>query len=188
MKKFPNKIKYKKPHQKILFKGSKGRSLSIFTTGLKLKEHINLTYDQLEAARKSVARRTRKKKRINEKNLRYIRGMAKQKSRKQKPISVQQFLSIKSHFFQSLTRKPLQTRMGKGKGSPAKWVYPCQKHRVFTELSLRKRSLSKIHSWYYYFSIKIPRATKFIFSRRNLVRETKYKMSKSSREFPRKFG
>ncbi|MEO0293737.1 MAG: 50S ribosomal protein L16 [candidate division WOR-3 bacterium] len=33
-----------------------------------------------------------------------------------------------------VTKKPAETRMGKGKGEPSHWVFPCRKGRILIEL------------------------------------------------------
>lgn len=40
--------------------------------------------------------------------------------------------------FISITSKPLEVRMGKGKGNHSFWVYPLKKGQIFLEISIKK--------------------------------------------------
>ncbi len=103
----PKKIKYRKP-QKGRMKGmAKGGDFVAFGTfGLKAMEPGWITSRQIEATRISISRRVRKVGRM------WIRIFP------DKPI----------------TKKPAETRMGKGKGSPEYWVSVVKPGRILFEI------------------------------------------------------
>ena len=104
----PKKIKYRKP-QKGRMKGmAKGGDFVAFGTfGLKAMEPGWITSRQIEATRISISRRVRKLGKM------WIRIFP------DKPI----------------TKKPAETRMGKGKGAPDHWVAVVKPGRVLFELA-----------------------------------------------------
>lgn len=91
----PRKVKYRKP-QKGRMKGaaSRGTEVSFGDYGLQALECGFLTSRQIEAARRAMTR--------------YIKRGGK--------------IWIRVFPHKSLTKKPAETRMGKGKGSPETWV------------------------------------------------------------------
>jgi len=91
----PKKIKFRR-HQKGRIKGiaRRGNKLSFGSYGLQAKEGSWITARQIEAARQAMTRHIKRGGKV------YIR--------------------IFPH--KPLTRKPAETRMGKGKGSPELWV------------------------------------------------------------------
>lgn len=91
----PRKVKYRKP-QKGRMKGSasRGTEVSFGDFGLQALECGFLTSRQIEAARRAMTR--------------YIKRGGK--------------IWIRVFPHKSLTKKPAETRMGKGKGSPETWV------------------------------------------------------------------
>ena len=91
----PKRVKYRKP-QKGKNKGlaNSGNYVAFGTYGLKCLEHGWITSRQIEASRIVISRSVRKIGRM--------------------------WIRIFPH--KSLTRKPAETRMGKGKGSPELWV------------------------------------------------------------------
>ena len=111
MKQYPNNLKYKKFH-----KPSSGfrylladRNFFPFygRYAIVSTESGKLTFKQIEAGRKSLKRAV---KRLG-------------------------FLWIRVFTYVSLSKKPLATRMGKGKGSHSKWVCPIRKGQTIYEIS-----------------------------------------------------
>jgi len=183
MKLQPLKFKYKKPHKVKSFKGQKGTKFAVYTTGIKIKENISVDYTQLEAVRRMLSRQTkgrREKKVKNVKHQKYIKMMQLKAAREAKSDNTskkrkkpkKKFYLIRSTITQPLTKKPLQTRMGKGKGNPYKWIYNVRKSRILLEFSHRKHSLKKIKQIFCKALIKLPRKTKFVFEKKGLkIRE-----------------
>ena len=91
----PKRVKYRKP-QKGKNRGlaNSGNYVAFGTYGLKSLEHGFITSRQIESARIVISRAIRKIGRM--------------------------WIRVFPH--KSLTRKPAETRMGKGKGSPELWV------------------------------------------------------------------
>ncbi|HIE44138.1 MAG TPA: 50S ribosomal protein L16 [Candidatus Omnitrophica bacterium] len=103
----PKKVKFRK-RQKGTLKGisSRGTELHHGEYGLKAVEPGWITTQQMEAARLAIARTIRRGGRI--------------------------FLRIATD--KSVTKKPLETRMGKGKGEVEVWVSPVKPGRVILEI------------------------------------------------------
>ena len=93
MKQYPSKLKFKKNHKKAAsfmhINDNKTFSFIRGDYGLKAKEYGKLTFPQIEACRKSIRRDLRKKGKI----------------------------LLRTFTYASVTKKPLATRMGKGKGA-----------------------------------------------------------------------
>lgn len=110
MKQQPSRLKYKKYHKpssSSLFLSEQKNFIPIKGhIALKAIENGKITYNQLEACRKSVRRMIKKN------------GLV--------------FLRIFT--YHSLTKKPLATRMGKGKGSHSIWVAPIKKGQIICEV------------------------------------------------------
>ena len=55
---------------------------------------------------------------------------------------------FRAHFYSPLTKKPLQVRMGKGKGSAYSWVFPCSSNRMLIEqlTTIRKKKIKRVFS------------------------------------------
>jgi large subunit ribosomal protein L16 len=103
----PKRVKYRKAHRgrmKGLSKG--GTSLSFGRYGLQALEPIWLKSNQIEAARITLARFIKKGGKI------WIRVFP------DKPV----------------TKKPAETRMGKGKGDPQFWVAVVKPGRIMFEM------------------------------------------------------
>ena len=122
MKQYPSRLKYKKYHK------PSSSCLHLFEQkniipikgqlALKALENKRITYNQLEACRKSV-------RRILKKN-----GLV--------------FLRIFT--YHSITKKPLASRMGKGKGTHHVWMAPIKKGQIICEVItffLEKINISK---------------------------------------------
>jgi large subunit ribosomal protein L16 len=103
----PNKVKHRKVHRGRM-KGSpeKGSKVSFGKFGLQTLEPHWITARQIEAARIAITRSVKRGGKV------WIRIFP------DKPI----------------TKKPAETRMGKGKGSPEEWVAPIRPGRILFEI------------------------------------------------------
>ncbi|MBC8213987.1 MAG: 50S ribosomal protein L16 [Candidatus Marinimicrobia bacterium] len=103
----PKKIKYRKP-QKGRMRGmsTTGDYVAFGTFGLKAMEPGWITSRQIEASRISIARKVKKLGRL--------------------------WIRIFPH--KSITKKPAETRMGKGKGAPEYWVAVVKPGRILFEI------------------------------------------------------
>jgi len=103
----PKKVKFRKRHKgRMTGKAYRGSEVSFGDFGLVALEPGWLTARQIEAARIAMTRHIKRGGRV------WIRIFP------DKPI----------------TRKPAETRMGKGKGSPEMWVAPIKPGRVLYEM------------------------------------------------------
>jgi large subunit ribosomal protein L16 len=110
----PKRVKYRKPHRRPLKGVTKGGGYVAFGEyGLQALEGAWITARQIEAARVAISR----------------------KMRKGGKIWIRIFPDV------ALTRKPLETRMGKGKGNPEYWVAPVKRGRIMFEVSGVPRSV-----------------------------------------------
>lgn len=104
----PKRVKYRKPFRSPLRGMTKGGEYVAFGDfGLQALEGAWITARQIEAARVAISR----------------------KMRKGGKIWIRIFPDV------ALTRKPLETRMGKGKGSPEYWVAPVKRGRIMFEIA-----------------------------------------------------
>lgn len=103
----PKRTKYRKPHR-IKYEGkAKGNTeLHFGAYGLQAQEGAWITQNQIEAARVAMTR--------------YMNRGGKV------------WINIFPHL--SLTKKPLETRQGKGKGEPEKWVAVVKKGKIMFEI------------------------------------------------------
>lgn len=135
----PKKVKHRK-----VFKGRmtgvamRGSSISFGEYALKALDCGKMTAQQIEAARIAINRKIKRGGKV------WIRVFPA------KPI----------------TKKPAETRMGKGKGSPEYWVAPIQPGKILYELAgvdeeLAVRALTLAGN-------KLPFATKVV-SKRNII-------------------
>lgn len=104
----PKKTKFRK-HQKGRTRGTawRGSNVSFGDFGLQVLEPGRITARQIEAARMSIQRHCKRAGKL------WIRIF---------PDKV-------------VTKKPLEVRMGSGKGSPEEWVAPVRPGRVLYELA-----------------------------------------------------
>ena len=104
----PQKTKYRK-QQKGRIRGvaRRGCNLSFGDYGLQATSHGRVTARQIEAARMAMTHATKRGGKL------WIRIFP------DKPI----------------TKKPAETRMGKGKGNPEEWVVPAKRGRMLYEIS-----------------------------------------------------
>ena len=103
----PKRVKYRKP-QKGRMRGMSmtGDYVSFGTYGLKAIEAGWITSRQIESARISISRRVKKIGKL--------------------------WIRIFPH--KSITKKPAETRMGKGKGAPEYWVAVIKPGRILFEV------------------------------------------------------
>ena len=103
----PRKIKYRKPQKgKMRGMSTTGDFVAFGTFGLKAMEAGWITSRQIEAARITISRRVRKLGRL--------------------------WIRIFPH--KAITKKPAETRMGKGKGAPEYWVAVVKPGRILFEV------------------------------------------------------
>ena len=103
----PKRVKYRKPHKGNL-KGmsNSGNYVCYGTYGLKALEQGWITNRQIEAGRISLSKRVRKVGKL--------------------------WIRIFPH--KAITKKPAETRMGKGKGAPEDWVSVIKPGRIIYEI------------------------------------------------------
>lgn len=104
----PKRVKYRKPFRRPLSGTAKGgKAVAFGEYGLQALECAWITARQIEAARVAISRKMRKGGKT------WIR-------------------IFPDHPF---TKKPLETRMGKGKGNPEFWVAPVKRGRIMFEIA-----------------------------------------------------
>ncbi|MCD5405292.1 50S ribosomal protein L16 [Peptococcaceae bacterium] len=105
----PKKVKYRKPHRprKLTGRAKGGTEVHFGDFGLQALEPAWITNRQIEAARIAMTRYTKRGGKV------WIRIFP------DRPI----------------TKKPAETRMGKGKGSPEYWVAPVKPGRIMFEIA-----------------------------------------------------
>ena len=104
----PKRVKYRRPH-KVSYEGkAKGNTeLSYGNFGLQAVEGAWITNRQIEAARICLARYTKRQGKI--------------------------WIRVFPHL--SKSKKPLQVRMGSGKGAPDKWVAVVKEGTILFEMA-----------------------------------------------------
>jgi large subunit ribosomal protein L16 len=129
----PKKVKYRKKHKgSMTGKAYRGSEVSFGEYGLKSLEPGWITSQQIEAARIAMTRHVKRGGKI------WIRIFP------DKPI----------------TRKPAETRMGKGKGAPDHWVAVIKPGRVIYEMEGVAESVAR--EAFRLAAHKLPVATKFV--------------------------
>ncbi len=129
----PKRVKHRKTHKgKMRGKAQRGNRVSFGEFGLQALEASWITNRQIEAARVAMTRHIKRGGKV------WIRIFP------DKPI----------------TRKPAETRMGKGKGNPEQWVAVVKPGRMMFELEgvseeIAKRALQLA-------SAKLPIKTRFV--------------------------
>jgi len=112
----PRKIKYRKQQKGRMNGLAKGGDYVAFGTyGLKALESGWITSRQIEAVRITISRRVRKLGKM--------------------------WIRIFPH--KSITKKPAETRMGKGKGSPEYWVAVVKPGRILFEIEGLDEEIAK---------------------------------------------
>lgn len=103
----PKRVKYRKLQKgRIRGKAKRGSMVSFGEYGLQATEGGRITARQIEAARIAITRHVRRGGKV--------------------------WIRIFPH--KSLTKKPAETRMGKGKGSPEEWVAVVKRGTVLYEM------------------------------------------------------
>lgn len=111
----PKRVKYRKAHRgRMRGNSTRGVTIAFGDFGLKALEPAWITQRQIEAARVALTRYMKREGKM------WIRIFP------DKPV----------------TKKPLETRMGKGKGNPEFWVAVVRPGRIMFELGGVKRSLA----------------------------------------------
>jgi len=129
----PKKVKFRKMQKgRMNGKAYRGSTVSFGEFGLKALEPCWLSSKQIEAARIAITRHAKRGCKV------WIRVFP------DKPI----------------TKKPAETRMGKGKGAPEYWVAVIKPGRILYEMSGVTEDLAK--EAFRLASHKLPVATKFI--------------------------
>jgi uncharacterized C2H2 Zn-finger protein len=187
MKKFPNTVIYSKSHKKKLFKGHKAQRLFAFTTGIRIKKSTYLSFNNFESIRKILVRSFRPKGPKDTKNQAVLKGrqspkvIQKTKGKYTRHVSKmhlylkkkekKQPFRLRSHIYSPITKKPLQVRMGKGKGAPYTWVSPTPHGKVTVEISRKSLNLIKLRRFANHASRMLPGGSKLIYSRKHLRKE-----------------
>lgn len=129
----PKKVKYRK-RQKGRMRGTayRGSSIAFGTYALQALEPAFITARQIEAARVALTRHVKRKGRV------WLRIFP------DKPLS----------------KKPAETRMGKGKGAPEIWVARVKKGKILYEMEGVQEDVAK--EALTLASHKLPVATRFI--------------------------
>ncbi len=129
----PKKVKFRKMQKgRMCGKAYRGSEISFGEFGLKALEPGWVSSRQIEAARIAITRHVKRGCKV------WIRIFP------DKPI----------------TKKPAETRMGKGKGSPEYWVAVVKPGKVLYEMSGVTEDVAK--SAFRLASYKLPLATKFV--------------------------
>jgi large subunit ribosomal protein L16 len=129
----PRKVKYRKSQkQKVRGAASGGTTLHFGEFGLKALENGLIQAKHLESSRVIVARK--------------LKGAGK--------------FWINTFPYKPVTKKPAETRQGKGKGDLSHWVCPVKRGRVVCEISGIPEDFAK--SVFRLVAFKLPIRTKFI--------------------------
>jgi large subunit ribosomal protein L16 len=129
----PKKTKYRKAHKGRIHGNAKGGfSLAYGSFGLKAIEPDRLTARQIEAARRAISRH----------------------------LSRQGKLWIRVFPDVPVSKKPLEVRMGSGKGSPEFWAARVRPGRILFELDGVSRALAV--EAFSLAAMKLPIKTKFV--------------------------
>ena len=129
----PKRVKYRKSQRgRMTGKAQRGSTIAFGDFGLKALDPHWITSRQIEACRVAVTRKMKRDGKV------WIRIFP------DKPVS----------------KKPLETRMGKGKGAPEFWVAVVKPGRILFEVSGVSKELAK--SALKLASHKLPIKTKFV--------------------------
>ncbi|RJP71676.1 MAG: 50S ribosomal protein L16 [Ignavibacteriales bacterium] len=129
----PKRVKYRKAHRgRRAGKAYRGSTISFGDFGLKATEPAWITSRQIEACRVAISRKMKRDGRV------WIRIFP------DKPV----------------TKKPLETRMGKGKGAPEFWVAVVKPGRIMFEVGGVTKDLA--HEALTVASHKLPIKTKIV--------------------------
>ena len=129
----PARTKYRKAHKgRIHGHAGRGEILNFGAYGLKAMEPERIISKQIEAARVALTR--------------YMKRQGK--------VWIRMFPNI------AVSKKPVEVRMGKGKGSPEYWVCRVKPGRILFEVDGVTEAVAKVAL--YKASAKLPIKTKFI--------------------------
>jgi large subunit ribosomal protein L16 len=129
----PKRVKYRKLHKgRMGGKATRGGSISFGDFGLQAAECGWITARQIEAARIAMTRHVKRGGKI--------------------------WIRVFPH--KSVTRKPAETRMGKGKGAPEGWVAVVKPGSVLYEMEGVTKEVAK--EAFRLAAHKLPIATKFL--------------------------
>jgi len=129
----PKRVKHRKVQKgRVYGKAYRGSKLSFGEYGLKAMERGWITNRQIEAARIAITRTVRRGGKM--------------------------WINIFPN--KPLTQKPAETRMGKGKGNPEKWVAVVKPGRILFELEGISQELAK--EAFRVAGHKLPMKTKFV--------------------------
>ena len=129
----PRKTKYRKQQKgRVKGKASRGNTLAFGEYGLQALGRGWITARQIEAARVAI--------------IRHVKRSGK--------------LWIRIFPDKPLTKKPLETRMGKGKGNPEEWVAVVKPGRILYELEGVSEATAR--EAFRLASHKLPIATRFV--------------------------
>jgi ribosomal protein L16/L10AE len=184
----PTILVNKKKHKIKRMKGLKGLLLNRYSCGMKLLQNKYLKFKQFMTARLVISRTYNEKKSFNTRNLKLIKSRIKtdpdyhgshlqyaQIARicidEEPKSSKKGLIYLRSTIDKPLTKKPIQVRMGKGKGAIQSYIYPARRHRVFIELTRRKKDLNKTKQLALRAGHKISPFSKFIFDKNKIRRE-----------------
>ena len=129
----PKRVKYRKHHRgRRTGQATRGATVAFGEYGLKAMEPCSITNKQIEAARVAIGR--------------HVKRMGK--------------MWIRVFPDKPVTKKPAETRMGKGKGAPEGWVCVVKPGRILFELdgvpiALAKEAMQLAAS-------KLPLRTRFV--------------------------
>lgn len=127
-------MKFRK-YFKIKYKGNnilQRDNMHFGSIGLKSLENCNLTTEQINSAIKSIKRIIKRKN----------------------------FLVVKALPYWSLTRKPRDVRMGRGKGNPSINVFPLKAGKIIFEVKNVNENLA--YKAFYACSLRLPVLTKIV--------------------------
>jgi len=192
MKNFPDIVSFNKSHKKKSFKGQKAKHFFTYTTGLRTRRNVYMTHLQYETMRRIIVRCLRsktpimRKKKARIKNLKAqmydndipVKDKSKKKNMYSKRFSRKKIVAfrLRHHFYSPITKKPLQVRMGKGKGDPYNWVSPTSRSNIVFEISRKTQNIFKLYRYSKKVSNILPVTTKFIYNRQHLRREHNFFM------------
>lgn len=129
----PKRVKYRKLHKgRVKGRAHKGAKVDFGEYGLQAMENGWVTARQIESARVAITRHVRRGGKI--------------------------WIRIFPH--KSVTKKPAETRMGKGKGSPEEWVAVVKKGMVLYEMEGISKDVAR--EALRLASHKLPVATRFL--------------------------
>ncbi len=160
IKKQPNKFTWNKSYYINNNKGIKGKNPVMYNVSIDTKKAYKLKPIVAETIRVLLVRKFKKRKKVkNVKHQKYIAMMAR-KAAKQRLIEEKhkfnplpkkstkkpfKYFLLKHTFNMGLCKKPLQARMGKGKGKVYTYVHPMRDNNSFLEFSTRALAIRKIY-------------------------------------------